>query len=153
MVATEDGLLVTERGADGQVGATPQLLKALQTGVRQQTQQFSHAGTGLLTTYRIVTCTWLEKSPDFDMTKLVDPLPANFFKTTCEIGPSFKAESGFSLPIAPGLAKPEIARIVYPFITKYCWRLERLDAKPGYVSVWTLAQTDCPGQMTLPPGS
>lgn len=35
-VATAEGLLVTERGADGMVGATPKLLRSMQTPERQK---------------------------------------------------------------------------------------------------------------------
>lgn len=155
MVATADGLLVTERSVDGMVGAAPKVLRAMPTAERLVPGLYRDAvldyGDPPLQTYRIVTCSWLEKSPGFDMSKLVDPLPANFFQTTCKAGPSFK--SAVDSAVMPGIFvdAPPGATIVYPFVTKYCYRLERLDAKPGYVSAWTVVKNTCMYSHSGPP--
>lgn len=47
-VATEEGLLVTERGADGMVGATPKLLRSMQSAGQRQVPRLGVVRTYVL---------------------------------------------------------------------------------------------------------
>lgn len=155
-VATEDGLLVTERGVDGTVGATPRLMPYQTSYSGRQT----NAGTqptppelppppgkdpfgsetkmtctdAALKTYRFVT---VPKGYVREVNAVMACPPGQVrLGKRCVFAytPPFKACSDADA----------LQLLLYTIMDEaYCLRLERLDAKPGYVSTWTPVSSNC----------
>lgn len=133
-VATEEGLLVTERGADGTVGASPRLLPYGYDWSGRQT----NAGTRLPT------------PPEFDNRfPPSKPICTDAgLKTYRTVGmfPNGKYPSA----LFKACSDQDAWNIAVPAWQQnknlgFCLLLERLDAKPGYVSAWTVVKStmDC----------
>ena len=141
-VATDEGLLVTERGADGQVGAPPRLMPYPQATTSLPGRMVTPPPK-LLTkppTYRNAQCWRWIKNPNYTGPSVVELHPA-YTQWSCATSPPFQSTT--EPPLLTGYTiQPET---IQPYSQQVCNKLERLDG-----SNWTAIKSTCPKILIKP---